>query len=545
MHKLYIKLTVCTLAAAVFLTTGCMRQEEDTGAGYLFTCVLPGNPDCLDPQFTDNPNAAAVLDSMVEGLVRLDSSGNVVCAEAESYTVSDDGLTYMFNLRDDCYWYSVNSDPDRPERVTARDYVYAFRRLLDPATRSPYAEQFACIQNGMEIILGRKDVKHLGVSAPDATTVLFELDKPEPEFLSLLAQSCAAPCSESFFETTKGRYGLDTDTILCNGPFYPTKWNYDQYAGGNFITFRKNPVYHDSENIYPSSLQFTIMHNSTEARGDFADGNADIIFTDTDPKDFIRTKSCTVKSIRSETLGLVFHPENTLLQNDALRQALAYGIDRTALAELLSDDLEPAYGLIPPGVTMLGRSYRELYADEQLALPYEPETAQREFAEAAQELGLGAMNTLQIMVPSNILDTDAMLAVCQKWQDLFGYYIGIETVSPEEFDRRMAAGNYSIALCGFQPERNSCYAALQVFSELDTIPENADFGLLIKSLAKADNLSASIELYGAAEQAVIDSHAFIPLFYKSSYLVYTSGNEDIYCDPFSGALSLREAKHFD
>lgn len=544
MHHILQKLFCGVLAAGILLTeAGCLKQEESTGAGYLFTCVLSGNPECLDPQYTDNTNAAAVLDNMVEGLVRLDATGAVVCAEAESYTVSEDGKTYMFNLRDDCYWYRVGSDPDRPERVTARDYVYAFRRLLDPETRSPYAEDFACIRNGMEILMGRKDVKQLGVSAPDATTVIFELNKPEPEFLSLLAQSCAAPCNEQFFLTTKGRYGLDIDTILCNGPFYPTKWNYDRYSGGNFITMRRNPLYHDADSIYPSSLQFTIMHNTADARADFAGGNSDVIVTGTDPKDFIRTKSCIVESIRSATYGLVFNPENTLLQSDTLRMALAYGIDRASLTPLLSDDLETAYGLIPPGVTMLGRSYRELYADEQLAIPYNPAMAEMLFQLAEDELGLGSMNTIQILVPSNILDTDALLAVCQEWQDLFGYYIGIETVSPDEFSRRMAAGEYSIALCGFRPERNSCTEALEAFCAIDTLP--ADVAELLRSAPVAGNPAEQVEAYGTIEKAVIDSHAFIPLFYKSSYLVYTSGNTDVRYDPFSGAIILREAKHFD
>lgn len=534
------------LTGILSLSGGCFHKEESTGAGYLFTCTLPGNPECLDPQYTENPNAAAVLANMVEGLVRLDENGAVVCAEAESYTVSEDGLTYMFNLRDDCYWYSVNSDPDRPERVTARDYVYAFRRILDPATRSPYAEEFACIKNAPEILTGVLDVKQLGVSAPDATTVLFELQRPNPEFLSLLAQNCAAPCNEQFFLSTSGRYGLDMDTILCNGPFYPTKWNYDQYSSGNFITMRKNPLYFDTENIYPSSLQFTIMHTRSAAEADFSGGYSDVLMTSTYPKDFIRSKKYTIQSIRSLTLGLIFNPENALLKNDHLRQALAYSIDRASLTPLLSDDLEPAYGMIPPGVTMLGRSYRELFADEQLALPYQPLQAVKLFNLASAELGLGSMNTIQIMVPSNILDTDAMLAICQEWQNLFGYYIGIQTVSPEEYDRRLSAGDYSIALYSIHPERNSCYAALQEFQENAALLglKSDNFDKMLAALAAPEHLADAVQLYGAVEQVLINSHTFIPLFYKNTYLLYTEQNTDIWYDPFAETIDLRSAKHF-
>ena len=544
MQHSYRKLLCVMLALCLLCMTGCLRREEDTGAGYHFTCTLSGNPDCLDPQFTDDPNAAAVLDSMYEGLMRIDAGGSIVCGEAESYTVSDDGLQYMFNLRDDCFWFNASSDADRPERVTARDYVCAFRRLLDPATRSPYAEEFLCLKNAIEIHLGKNDVQTLGVSAPDATTVLFELAKPEPEFLSLLTQPCAAPCNEDFFLSTDGRYGLDVDTILCNGPFYPSKWNYDQYSGGNFITMHKNPVFYNAEQICPSSLQFTIMHNAAEAKQDFADGNTDVVMSDTDPKDLIRSKDCTVQSVCSVTYGLVFNPDNLLLKNEDLRKALAYGIDRTALEPMLSNDLDIAYGLIPPGITMLGRSYREMYADEQLSVPYDSAKAREHFVLAAGALPLNEMNTIQIMMPSTILDTDALLAMCQEWQDLFGYYIGIETVSPEEFDQRMAEGNYSMALLGIKPERNSCYAAIDAFRTAPLGLEEGTLDGLMQPLSVSMSPTEALDAYAAAEQLILDTNSFIPLFYKNLYLVHTATNTDIRFDPFTGSVCFRDAKHF-
>lgn len=542
----YLRLTAVLLVCGLLsLLTGCFGREQ-TGEGYLFTIALPGSPECLDPQFTENANAAAILPNMLEGLMRLDENGEPVPAEAEEYTISEDGLRYMFTLRQDCYWHGKDTDEDRPERVTSRDYVFAFQRLLDPAMRSPYAEDYSCIKNAVPIMAGIARPETLGVTAPDGNTVIFELEAPEPDFLLLLTRNCAVPCNEAFFESTKGRYGLDENTVLCNGAFYLTKWNYDRYSTGNFITMRKNALYYDKEAVAPSSLQFDILSSRSEAETAFAEGNADVLLTDTSPDYFLHGKNCTIQTNGVRTMGLIFNPDNTLLQNTDLRQALAYGIDRAALAEIVSGDVTPAYGAIPPAVTLLGRSYRELYADEPLSLPYDPTKATECFCDAAAVLRLGAMNTMQIMIPSNLVDTDAMLAVCQRWQDLFGYYIGIETVSPEEYDRRIAGGEYSIALYSFQPEQDGCYEALKGFADKSELLglESETFTSLLNELDTVQQLSDTVELSGQAEQALLDTCCFIPLFYKNTYLVYTADNTDILCDPFSGTLYLREAKHF-
>ena len=539
---------LCAAAAAVLCGVLCLSgcsHKENTGAGFLFTCTLDENPGCLDPQFTDNPYAAAILANTVEGLMRLDATGNPVCAEARSYAVSKNGLHYTFILRDDCYWFSPASDPEKPDRVTARDYVFAFKRLVDPGQYSPFAEDFSCIKNAAAITAGDMGVDALGVNAPDATTLEIELSYPEPDFLSLLARSCAAPCNQFFFESTKGRYGLDDKTVLCNGPFYLTKWVYDQYGGGNFITCRRNKTYYDLDSVFPSNLQFNIMHSHEEAEEDFAAGNSDIFLTDTYPKAYAGSKDYIVQSYRSQTLGLIFNQEKARTRNENLRQALARSIDRSKMNGLLSEDMQPAYGIIPPGVTLLGRSYRELYADEQTAIPYQPEQAKRYFEAAAEDIGLGTA-TVQILVPSTVLDTEALLSVCQGWQDLFGYYIGIETVSPEEFDRRIAAGDYSIALWTLEPEENSCDAVLDKVTESCGLfgTDPAAFAAVFAAPGMAAQRSDSVALYGEAEKAFLETCCFIPLLYKNTYLVMTAGNEDVRYDPFTGAVSLRDAKHF-
>ena len=532
-------------AAMLFSFAGCSPKEEDTGAGRPFSTVLPGDPECLDPQFTENEQAVFVIRNTMEGLLRPDAAGDPVPAGASGYTVSEDGLTYLFSLRENSYWFAADRDPERPERVTSRDYVFAFRRLVDPEMRSPYAEDFRCIRNAEDIIDGKLDPSYLGVSAPDGNSVLFELAYPDPEFPKLLARTCAVPCNQEFFESTKGRYGLDDGTVLCNGAFYLTKWNYDQYSDGNFLTMKKNPVYHTPDAVFPNSLQFTIMHGRDAADQDFALGNADVLLTDIYPREYLRDKDYTVTSAMPTTMGLIFNPENELLQSRSLREALAAGIDRAALDAHLSADTEMAYGLVPPAVTVLGSSYRSVQADEPLCTPYDPQKAAKLFSGAAEGLGLGTMNSVRVMVPSTITDTDALLAMCQNWQELFGYYIGIETVSPDEFRSRLASGNYSIALYGVTPERDGCYAAMKAYADRAELLglENRYFGELVEGLSRPVAMADAAALCAEAEKTLIGTYTFIPLFYKNRYLIATAGNRDIVFDPFTGSADFISAKY--
>lgn len=538
---------ICVFLMLVPLVLNCgCEKEEESGMGFLFTCALPANPACLDPQYTDSPHADAVIANIMEGLLRLDENGVPVEAGAESYVVSDNGLDYMFNLREGCAWYANGMTEEEQIPVTAEDYVFAFRRLLDPATKSPYAANFSCIKNANSVMAGTMPPESLGVTAPDDSTVLFRLEHTNAEFLQLLTMPCTVPCNEEFFLSTNGRYGLDAETVLCNGAFYISKWNYDAYGSDNFITLKKNKFRYDADHIAPSSVQFTILKSQMGVEKVFSEGGCDLMLTESNPINYLDRKEYHVYPERAQTLGLIFNPENEILQNENLRLAIAHGINRAAYAPVLSEDMKAAYGVIPPAATLLDSSYREICADEPLAIPYEPQKAARLFERAAEELQLNSLNSIRILMPNTITDTDALLTICQEWQTLFGQYIGIETVTPTEYERRLAEGNFSIALYSVHGSRNSCYEVLRVFSKNKALMgfESAEYSGIMMQLATVGRISDSVQLYTAAEQAILDTHAFIPLFYKNTYLVATAGNRDILFDPFSGVLDFRQAKHF-
>ena len=141
--------------------------------------------------------------------------------------------------------------------------------------------------------------------------------------------------------------------------------------------------------------------------------------------------------------------------------------------------------------------------------------------------------------------TDALLAMSQNWQELFGYYIGIETVSPGEYQNRLSSGDYSIALYAVTSEYDGCYAAMKAYADRAELLglENRYFGKLVEGLARPVSLADAASLCAEAEKTMIGTYTFIPLFYKNRYLIATAGNKDIVFDPFTGTADFIGAKY--
>ncbi|MBQ9483408.1 MAG: peptide ABC transporter substrate-binding protein, partial [Ruminiclostridium sp.] len=162
----YIAAAALTVTA-LFSLSSC-RDSEDGGEGKKglngwFTSVITGSPATLDPQTCTGDDAEQIIANVFRGLYRRDDGGKVVPAMAESVSVSDDGLVYTFGLSENVMWYGKN---DFSAECTAEDFVFAFRRLVDPAMRSERAAEYYCIKNAKEINTGKlTDLTLLGVEA--------------------------------------------------------------------------------------------------------------------------------------------------------------------------------------------------------------------------------------------------------------------------------------------------------------------------------------------------------------------------------------------
>ena len=541
------KITAFFCAALLaFPLYSCGKDDKGSGANHLYDVPLSGNPKSLDPQFANDPSSNTVIKNLYSGLVSTDENGSIVCCNAQSYTVSPDQLTYTFSLRQDNYWFFDKNDNDEIDEneyfpVTADDYVFALQRVLDPKMQSPYASNFMCIQNDSSIINGKTDPLNAGISAIDDFTLEITLDYPSAEFLGMLSTAAAFPCNREFFDSTKGRYGLDDTSVMSNGPFYVRQWFFDPYGSHNILYMRRNEINaNETFQILPSYVSFTIQESDSDIRELFKDGKIECFST---LYNSYNKNKYSVKSSPAITLGLVFNPDDKIFSNNNLRKALAYSIDRNMLSSQIGDDSQIAAGIIPPAVKLAGRSYRELSADSQFGV-YDINEAQKCLQAAKKELNIGSVESVKILVNAETADSGDLHLLSQSWQDTLGIYIGIEDVTAEEFDRRIAEGDYTIALYPLKGDLCSGLSVIGQFEKNDCLKEAAGKALFTEAILKCGDISSLVEEYTNAEKTIIGGFGFIPIFYKNAYLVSSSDNESLIYDPFTEAIDYRLAQNF-
>ena len=539
---------LCALAVALPLVSCGDDKPQGDGSGMMYNVSLPYNPKSLDPQFADDEASNTVIANLYSGLMQFDIDGDVICCNAESYSVSDDGLTYTFNLRDDNYWFFDTSDDDIIDEdeyfpVTADDYVFALQRILTPEMHSPYSAEFSCIKGGKAALAGSASPEAIGVSAPDESTLVVALEYPSADFISLMATNAAVPCNEEFFISTKGRYGLDDDSVMSNGAFFVRQWFFDPYGKNNILYMKKNFANSSDENkVFPSFLSFTIEKSKADVREMFKNEKIDC-FTTLNKNSFEKNKY-TITSQQSITLGLVFNSQDEVCSNMNFRKALAYSLDRASLQTELGNDVTAAYGIIPPAVKLLGRSYRDLSADSVYDIFDSGKAA--EFCSAAKaELNAESFGTIRLLAATDAVDSSDLHVVTRNWQDILGFYVSVEEVTTDEFYERIESGDYQIALYPLQGKYNSGVSVLEQLAANTAAGLSGNAKASVSSLRMCANSSELVGKFAAAEKVILDELSFIPIFYKNSYLIAEKGNQDIILDSFSDSVNFRTAKHFD
>lgn len=537
------------MSAALCLTalTSCGNTDRGEGLNHLYNAPLLGNPASLDPQFATDESSETVIKNLYSGLVSEDAAGNISCCNAESYTVSADGLVYTFKLREDNYWFFDENkddiiDDEECSPVVADDYVFALRRLLDPKMKSPYGPYYTCIKGGADSLAGTQNPESVGVRAVGDYTLEITLEYPTAELLGLLALPAASPCNKAFFESTKGRYGLDDRSVMSNGAFYVRTWFYDPYGVNNILYMKRNEAnVTDTYEVSPAYLSFFIEESEDAIRELFKDETIDCFTTLS--RSSYTDKRFAVTGVQGMTLGLVFNPDDRYFSSTKLRQALALSIDRGSLAGSTGSDLTPAYGIIPPAVRLLGRSYRELSSEQQFA-QYDPAGAKSLYEQAKNELGTQSVTDVKLLVCGDTADAGCLRLVSQQWQEALGCYIGIENVVEEEFYQRIGSGDYSIALYPLSGDFNGAAAVLNEFTKNDCLKNACGGASYLDGILRCTTATELVDKVTAAESGIIGGYGFIPLFYRTSYLVAQKDNEEIVYDPFSGAVDFRLAKNY-
>ena len=542
MKRHFRRIIAAALCCFILSMTGCFEKDGSDG---VIKYDIAYNPGSLDPQTASDDSSTLLIASLYTGLLRLEPDGSLSAGVAEDYTVSDDGLTYRFKLSSSNYWTDANGFD---AVCTAQDFVFGFQRLFDPATRAPRASEYFCIKNSRAINSGAvSDLARLGVTASGDYELTIELEYPDPNFPMLLTEAPAMPCSEEYFISSQGRYGLSRDTTPSNGAFYLRTWNYDPYTitDNNLLILRRHAKNSEANKVYPSGLNFFI-EGDEDFVDDFVSGTISCIAVTEDQRELITGVKYTVQEYDAITVGMLFNKDFELFRTAGFRRALASLIDREKLAQTVTDHAV-AYAIVPGEVTLLDKSYRE-YAGEKLTAEYSTDKAQQYYQQALPELDRDLFSGARIITRDDSAASAMISAIMQEWQREFGFYCVVETLSESDFNARLSSGDFEIAMQDLNGSTNSPAAYLQSFTKSGSGNysgySSADVTRLVNSAQRAADLSASAELYKQAEQTIIDDAIFIPLYYKNEYFYINKNFADISYNPFNKTVDFTQAKAY-
>ena len=529
------------LLIALSFCCGCGDDENVIkGAGHSFSYTLVGNPDTLDPQ----------LANLFEGLLVLDAEGKLQNGVAESYTISEDQLQYTFKLRPDSYWYQAYGDEAETAQpfgeeakvaVTAQDFVFAFRRLFDFNYTAPNAAAFSCLANARAILEHKLSPSTIGVEATADDELVFTLDYPNSGFLLLLTSCAALPCNQAYFESTKGRYGLDEESIIGNGSFSMKRWLYDEYGKYNVIQLTRNPLNHEVRRVFPTDLNLYIEKTDADAAKIFTNGNADCYVST--QSTLINRADYHAESAYSLTLGLIANPESHF-GNENVLGAMALTLDRSLYPDG-SPDVLPASGILPPAVQLLNKSCRDLIADSAYQ-HYDPNEADRLYHKALRKLHISELEEGKILVCAGMMDYGLLHEMLLTWGSELDLHFSIEEVPESEYESRIRSGYYALALYPVTGAYHDATAVLESYLADENLrcTEQDAVRRLLERAASAPALADCVELYRQAEELILSDYCFIPLFYKQRYLICKNGVSDVVFNPFSGQVEFSQAKFY-
>lgn len=240
-------LVMCLLSAC----ESSDRQGVDYDKRSIAIAITQEPPDLNTTSSTDSVSFM-VLTHVMEGLLTYDRDNNLVGGVAERWELREDGATFW--LREDARW--SNGEP-----VTAYDFVFAWRKVVDPDNASEYAFILYPITNAQAINEGKLAVNELGVRAIDDHTLEVDLFQPCPYFLGLTAFGVLNPVNQAFYESRGERYAADAEDLLFNGPFKLTSWIH-----GASLRMEKNPQYWDRDNVWLETIDVPYITEDANAR---------------------------------------------------------------------------------------------------------------------------------------------------------------------------------------------------------------------------------------------------------------------------------------
>jgi len=505
-----MKNNLYSVVVILFIVASCSESINPVDSGLENQIYHHGNgsePQGLDPHIVTGVPEHHILISLCEGLTIPNPNPNDIngymAGTAESWSISDDGKEYVFNINKNAKW-------SNGESVTADDFVWSWKRILTASLGSQYPDMLYYLEGAYEYHNGLiDDFDQVGVKSIDEHTLQVNLKNPTPFFLGLLSHYSTWPVHKETvlkFGDIDDRNGEWTrpGNFVCNGPFQLKTWELN-----NKIVVEKNPHYYDASIVQLNEIHYYPVSNVMTEDRMFRAGQLHLTST-------LPSQKCPIYIEENPNLridpymGTYFYrinTENEVLKDVKVRKALAYSIDRQLLVDKVTKCGQiPAYSFTPPGTN----GYQPT-----TEIPFDPVLAKSLLDEA----GFSEENPfpkLEILFNTNEDHRKLALAIQQMWQINLGIEVELVNQDWKVYLNREMIGDFQISRAGWIGDYEDPNTFLDLMrpnrGNNKTGWENMEYDALVEKANTINNQAERYELLYKAEEILIENMPVIPLY---------------------------------
>jgi len=460
-------------------------------------------PESLDPALIESVGAANIVRDLFEPLTANDARGKIVPGVAERWSQTD-ALTWVFKLRPNAKW--SNGDA-----VTAQDFVFGIRRLVDPKTASKYAHTFGdFFANGKDVANGKKPLSELGIKAIDKTTLEIRTETPITFMPGLMANPNLAPVHSKALET-HGKDWTKPGNLVSNGAFVLRQWQVNSK-----VILEKNPQYWDAAQVQLNQVTYLPVE----------DGNADVKLFETGENDWVyqlppgsfekTSQKYPAETRNSPMLGLryySFQTQSAFFRDVRVRKALSMVIDRDLLAQrVTADGQTPAYGLFVKGL-----EGAEVSAYDWAQWPMAKRVADAKLL--LQEAGVKPGAKFTFIYNTSDYHKKMAIFAASEWKTKLGLQVELEAMEFKVLLKRRHDGNFEMARNGWIADYNDATTFLALVKcdsdQNNNFNCNREAETLIQQGAQQADPAKRSALFTKATELVMADYPIIPLLQYS------------------------------
>lgn len=513
MKKIVVYLVLAAMVVGVF--SGCAKPAAPAADGKYLRIAQEVDLPSMDQHVATDGLSFEVIAATIEGLYSVDKDGNLIPAIAKGYEVSEDGLVYTFTLRDDVKW--SNGDP-----VTAADFVFSWRRLLNPAQASEYnfIGSVAGLKNADKIVAGELPGEELGVVAQDDKTLVVTLDRPVPYFLSLTAFSTFFPLNEKFVTEKGADFASSPENLLACGPYKMVSWE-----KGYGFKLDKNPDYYDAANVKIAGLDYRVIKDAQTATLEYESGQQDVVKLTAELVDKYKANEAYTQIEAGYLWYMSPNNKTEVFSNVNARKAFQHAVNKQQIVDKILNDGSMVADFIIPIRLATGPDGKDFRESTGTYSVYDVALAQDYWTKAKQELGKETIELELLFDDDGTVKKMAEFIQAELETNLPGISISLKAQPKKNRLELMRTGQYDVGLTRWGPDYADPLTYLELFLSYEddmNYPKyvNETYDQLVFDASRGELAGKAEERWAAmieAERIFLEEDGGVTPIYQTGY----------------------------